>query len=200
MKQTKIIATIGPASSSPEVIQELIQTGVDVFRINFSHGNRELHEANIKNIREISVKLGKAIAIMGDLQGPKIRISKFAEGKIELVLDQEFILDCSYKEPGNQNIVGVDYVELAKDVKARDILLLDDGKIALKVDKVVGDKVYTKVIQAGILSNNKGINKLGGGLTAPALTTKDFADIEFACHNGLDYIAVSFVRDEPILL
>jgi pyruvate kinase len=195
MKQTKIIATLGPASSELDMIKQLINAGVDVFRINFSHGTREVQQKNIDNIRKTAAKLGKVIAIMGDLQGPKIRISKFAEGKIELNLGQAFILDCAYKELGNDTIVGVDYAQLAGDVVAGDTLLLDDGKIALVVEKVQGDKVYTKVIQAGVLSNNKGINKQGGGLTAPALTTKDFADIEFACQAKLDYIAVSFVRD-----
>ncbi|MCC2625601.1 MAG: pyk [Burkholderiales bacterium] len=195
MKQTKIIATLGPASNTPEMIKQLINTGVDVFRINFSHGTREVQQHNIDNVRTVAKELDKAIAIMGDLQGPKIRISKFAEGKIELKPGQSFVLDCAYKELGNDQIVGVDYAQLAGDVTTGDTLLLDDGKIALIVEKVQGSKVFTKVIQAGILSNNKGINKQGGGLTAPALTTKDFSDIEFACHSNLDYIAVSFVRD-----
>lgn len=195
MKQTKIIATLGPASSAPEMIKDLINAGVDVFRINFSHGTREIQQKNIDTIRKVAAKADKAIAIMGDLQGPKIRVAKFAEGRIELKPDQSFILDCTYKKLGDETVVGVDYAGLAGDVEAGDTLLLDDGKIALVVEKVQHDKVYTKVIQAGILSNNKGINKQGGGLTAPALTTKDFSDIEFACHTKLDYIAVSFVRD-----
>ncbi|MCE3267835.1 MAG: pyk [Burkholderiales bacterium] len=195
MKQTKIIATLGPASSEPNMIKQLISAGVDIFRINFSHGSREVQQENITRIRETAADIGKVVGIMGDLQGPKIRIAKFAEGKILLKPGQPFILDCAYKELGNESIVGVDYAALASDVIPGDILLLDDGKIALNVEKVQGDKVYTKVVQAGVLSNNKGINKQGGGLTAPALTTKDFADIEFACRMSLDYIAVSFVRD-----
>ncbi len=194
-KKTKIIATIGPTSSTSEMITELINSGVDVFRINFSHGTREIHQQNIDNIRNIAKKLDKAVAIMGDLQGPKIRVSKFADGKINLELGQEFILDCSYTELGNTKIVGVDYKELAKDVTKNDVLLLDDGKIAMKVERVAGNQVYCIITQAGALSNNKGINKLGGGLTAPALTTKDFADLQFATEAELDYIAVSFVRD-----
>src|SRR5579863_5161846 len=149
MKQTKIIATLGPASGTPDMIKQLINAGVDVFRINFSHGTREVQQKNIGNIREAAKELGKVVAIMGDLQGPKIRVSKFAEGKVELKPDQSFILDCAYKELGNDTIVGVDYAQLAGDVAAGDTLLLDDGKIALIVEKVQGDKVYTKVTQAG---------------------------------------------------
>lgn len=195
MKKTKIISTIGPASAAPEIITELISSGVDVFRINFSHGTRETHTQNIENIRRIADEAGRSVAIMGDLQGPKIRVAKFAEGKINLNLEQKLILDCSYKELGNDEIVGVDYADLAKDVTKNDTLLLDDGKIALRVEKVIGEQVHCVVIQAGVLSNNKGINKIGGGLTAPALTTKDFTDLQFATESGLDYIAVSFVRD-----
>ena len=191
IKKTKIISTIGPASQAPELIAELIASGVDVFRVNFSHGSRE----NIDNIRKIAHEQNKAVAIMGDLQGPKIRVAKFADGKINLAMDQKLILDCSYTELGNNDIVGVDYKDLAKDVVKNDTLLLDDGKIALTVERVSGEQVHCRVIQAGVLSNNKGINKLGGGLTAPALTTKDFADLQFATEAKLDYIAVSFVRD-----
>lgn len=195
MKQTKIVATIGPASNSPEIIEELITTGVDVFRINFSHGTKEIHQQNIDNIRKIATKLDKHVAIMGDLQGPKIRVSKFVNDKVTLINNQEFILDCNYNELGTDKVVGITYPELTKDVKANDILLLDDGKIALLVNKVLGSKVYCTVTQGGELSNNKGINKLGGGLTAPALTVKDFADIEFASKLEVDYLAVSFVKD-----
>jgi pyruvate kinase len=200
VKKTKIIATMGPASSDPAVIYELINSGVDLFRINFSHGKRESHQENIDNIRRIADELDKPIAILGDLQGPKIRVAKFADGKVNLKLNQQIILDCSYKEPGNDQIVGVDYPELAKDVVKDDTLLLDDGKIAFRVEKVEGDQVHCIVIQAGVLSNNKGINKLGGGLTAPALTTKDFADIQFAAESKLDYLAVSFVRDSTDII
>lgn len=200
VKKTKIIATIGPASSDPAVISELISNGVDLFRLNFSHGKRESHQENIDNIRRIADELGKPVAIMGDLQGPKIRVAKFADGKVNLKLNDKIILDCSYKELGNEKIVGVDYVELAKDVAKDDTLLLDDGKIAFKVEKVVGEQVHCIVIQEGVLSNNKGINKLGGGLTAPALTTKDFADIQFASESKLDYLAVSFVRDSTDII
>jgi len=200
VKKTKIIATMGPASSDPKVIEELINSGVDLFRINFSHGKKESHQENIANIRKIADELNKPVAILGDLQGPKIRVAKFADGKVTLKLNQKLILDCSYTELGNDQIVGVDYADLAKDVFKDDTLLLDDGKIAFKVEKVVGEQVHCIVIQAGVLSNNKGINKLGGGLTAPALTTKDFADIQFAAEAKLDYLAVSFVRDATDLI
>ena len=200
VKKTKIIATVGPASSDPAILAELITCGVDLFRVNFSHGKRESHQECIDNIRRIADELGKPVAIIGDLQGPKIRVAKFADGKVNLKLGSKIILDCSYTELGNEKIVGVDYAALAKDVVKDDTLLLDDGKIAFKVEKVVVEQVHCIVIQEGILSNNKGINKLGGGLTAPALTTKDFADIQFAAEAKLDYLAVSFVRDSTDII
>lgn len=196
IKQTKIIATIGPASSDKIILSQLIEAGVDVFRLNFSHGNLDTHWQNIQNIRNLSKQLDKSVAIMGDLQGPKIRVAKFANNKVNLVLNQQFILDCAKQTPGDEQSVGVDYPELANDVVSGDILLLDDGKISFKVDKVIEQQVYCTVIQAGVLSNNKGINKQGGGLTAPALTEKDLIDLKFAADNCLDYLAVSFVRDK----
>ncbi len=196
MKQTKIIATMGPASSDPKIIEQLIQAGVNVFRLNFSHGSHEAHLANIKNIRKIADKLSQPIAIMGDLQGPKIRVSKFVNNQVELENGASIVLDTEFTSLGNRDIVGVDYSDLAKDVVNGDTLLLDDGKITFKVTNVTDSKITCKVIQGGILKNNKGINKLGGGLTAPALTDKDLEDIKFIAANEIDYLAVSFPKDE----
>lgn len=195
MKQTKIIATMGPASSNPQMIEKLIMAGVNVFRLNFSHGDHPSHKTNIDNIRKVAAKLSKPIAIMGDLQGPKIRVSKFANSKVDLANGATIVLDTEYKELGNENIVGVDYEDLAGDVKSGDTLLLDDGKLNFTVIDVNGSKIKCKVVQGGILKNNKGINKLGGGLTAPALTDKDLEDIKFIATQKIDYVAISFPKD-----
>ncbi|NDU85831.1 MAG: pyruvate kinase [Ferrovum sp.] len=192
-RRTKIVATIGPASSSPEILERMILAGMDMARLNFSHGTEEDHRARVETIRGLAKKLGRTVGILGDLQGPKIRVGKFQEGKILLKAGDTFILDaqCSL---GNQERVGLDYKELPQDVQPGDALLLDDGKIELKVLSVLGGEVQTEVIQGGVLSNNKGINRRGGGLTAPALTDKDREDIKLAARLGVDYLAVSFPR------
>ena len=194
MKHTKIVATVGPASDTLEIMEQLILAGVDVFRLNFSHGTHEYHKTNAENIRKAANKLGTAIAIMCDLQGPKIRVSKFKNGKIELINGASFMLDTSFKDLGDETIVGVDYKNLHNDVKKNDVLLLDDGKVALTVTKVSYTKIHCVVLQGGILSNNKGINKRGGGLTAPALTAKDLDDIKISAEIEADYVAVSFPK------
>jgi len=195
MKQTKIIATMGPASSNPDMIEKLIVAGVNVFRMNFSHGTHEVHEKNIVTVRKISEKLSIPVAIMGDLQGPKIRVGKFENNQVMLENNAKIILDTTYDELGNVGIVGVDYKELSQDVISGDILLLDDGKIRFTVLKVEGTQVHCLVTQGGVLKSNKGINKLGGGLTAPALTDKDLLDIIFIAEQKLDYMAVSFPKE-----
>lgn len=195
MKQTKIIATMGPASSSPEMIEKLIQAGVNVFRMNFSHGTHEFHAENIVKIRSIAAKLSMPVGIMGDLQGPKIRVSKFVDNQVTVENGATITLDTAYTELGTADLVGVDYKELSHDVKSGDTLLLDDGKITFTVLKVEGTKVHCNVTQGGVLKSNKGINKLGGGLTAPALTDKDLKDIVFIASQKLDYVAVSFPKE-----
>lgn len=196
MKSTKIIATIGPASSTIEMVEQLILAGVNVFRLNFSHGSHEIHATNIQNIRNLANKLSKPIAIMADLQGPKIRVSKFVDNQVNLVNGGIIVFDTEFNGLGSQELVGVDYKNLAKDVKPGDTLLLDDGKITLSVIKVDENKIHCRVEQGGILKNNKGINKLGGGLTAPALTDKDLDDIKFIAQYDVDYVAVSFPKDD----
>src|SRR5574343_1023786 len=192
-RHTKIVATLGPASSAPEVLERLVEAGIDVVRMNFSHGSPEDHKARADGIRAAAAKLGRTVGILGDLQGPKIRVGKFAEGKITLEAGARFILDAACPM-GNEERVGLDYKELPKDVKNSDILLLDDGRLKLRVDSVRGSEIHTTVLVGGILSNNKGINRQGGGLTAPALTAKDMDDIKTAAQIGVDFVAVSFPK------
>ena len=192
-RHTKIVATLGPASSAPEVLERLVEAGVDVVRMNFSHGSPEDHKARADGIRAAATKLGRTVGILGDLQGPKIRVGKFADGKITLEAATRFILDAACTL-GNAERVGLDYKELPKDVKNGDILLLDDGRLKLRVDSVRGSEIHTTVLVGGILSNNKGINRQGGGLTAPALTAKDMDDIKAAAQIGVDFVAVSFPK------
>ncbi len=192
-RHTKIVATLGPSSSDPETLERMIAAGVDVVRMNFSHGKPEDHIARANMVRAAAAKVGRNVGILGDLQGPKIRIGKFEKSKITLANGAKFILDATC-EMGNQDRVGLDYKELPRDVSPGTILLLDDGKITLEVEKVKGAEIHTKVIQGGDLSNNKGINRKGGGLTAPALTAKDMEDIKTAAQIGVDFLAVSFPK------
>ncbi len=194
-RATKIVATLGPASSEVDLLAKMIATGVNVVRLNFSHGTAQDHIDRANAVREAAVLAGREVAIMADLQGPKIRVGKFADGKVQLVPGASFVLDASRKEPGDLQGVGLDYKELPRDVKAGDVLLLNDGLIVLTVERVLGDAVHTTVTIGGELSNNKGINKQGGGLTAPALTAKDMEDIKTAMALGADYVAVSFPKN-----
>ena len=192
---TKIVATLGPASSDPAILEAMIRAGVNVVRLNFSHGKAQDHVDRAMLVREAAKRAGRVVAIMADLQGPKIRVGKFAEGKVMLETGAAFILDASRAEPGDINGVGLDYKELPRDVKAGDLLLLNDGLIVLTVGKVQGEQVHTTVKMGGELSNNKGINTQGGGLTAPALTGKDMEDIKTAMSFQADYVAVSFPKN-----
>jgi pyruvate kinase len=194
-RATKIVATLGPASSTPEVISAMIRAGVDMFRLNFSHGKAQDHIDRALMVREVAKQVGKEVAIMADLQGPKIRVGKFEGGKTFIEPGQKFVLDASHTELGNNERVGLDYKELPRDVKPGDVLLLNDGLLKLTVDAVRGEAVHTTVVIGGELSNNKGINKAGGGLTAPALTGKDMEDIKTAMSFQCEYIAVSFPKN-----
>jgi pyruvate kinase len=193
-RATKIVATLGPASSSPEVLERMIRAGVDVVRLNFSHGTAQDHIDRAKLVREVAARAGKEVAIMADLQGPKIRVGKFEGGKTMLEAGQKFILDAASKALGDNRQVGLDYKDLPRDVKAGDTLLLNDGLLKLTVDSVQGEQVHTTVVAGGELSNNKGINKAGGGLTAPALTAKDMEDIKTAMSFQCEYLAISFPK------
>ncbi len=192
---TKIVATLGPASNSVELIEQMIRYKVSVVRLNFSHGSAQDHIARAAMVREASHRAGREVAIMADLQGPKIRVGKFANGKVWLEPGASFVLDAARTEPGDVDAVGLDYKNLPRDLKPGDRLLLNDGLIVLQVRAVKGDAVHTTVCLGGELSNNKGINKEGGGLTAPALTAKDMEDIKTAMSFQADYVAVSFPKN-----
>ncbi len=194
LRATKIVATIGPASSSPEILLQMMQAGLDVVRLNFSHGTADDHRQRAEMVREAARKVGREIAIMADLQGPKIRVGKFENGKTTLNPGQPFILDATC-ELGNDERVGLDYKDLPRDLKTGDVLLLNDGLIVLTVERVLGDEIHTVVKVGGELSNNKGINRQGGGLSAPALTAKDMEDIRTAMSLGADMVAVSFPKN-----
>ena len=193
-RSTKIVATLGPASTDPLVLERMLAAGVDVVRFNFSHGSASDHLQRAERVREAAARIGRDVAIMADLQGPKVRVGKFETGRVTLVAGAAFVLDAS-AERGNQDRVGLDYKDLPKDVRAGDTLLLNDGLIVLDVDRVEGSEIHTTVRIGGVLSDNKGINKQGGGLSAPALTGKDVRDIETAMQCGADYVAVSFVKN-----
>ena len=193
LRSTKIVATLGPASSDPAMLERMVRSGVDVVRLNFSHGTADDHLARAALVKEISSKTGRTVGIMCDLQGPKIRVGKFKQGKVMLAKGQKFVLDATC-EMGDDARVGLDYKELPRDVAAGAVLLLDDGKIVLDVISVRGEEVHTTVRHGGVLSNNKGINRQGGGLTAPALTPKDIEDIRTAAKINADYLAVSFPK------
>lgn len=196
LRRTKIVATLGPSTDKEGVLETMIRYGVNVVRMNFSHGNAEDHRLRAARVRKIAKDLGKNVAILGDLQGPKIRISTFKTGKIILNEGETFILDAQFASgEGTESIVGIDYKSLPNDVNNGDVLLLDDGRVQLKVIKVKENKVFTRVLIGGPLSNNKGINKKGGGLSAEALTEKDKRDIILAADIGVDYLAVSFPRN-----
>ena len=193
LRSTKIVATLGPASSEPAVLERMVRAGVDVVRLNFSHGTADDHRKRVELVREVVRTTGRTVAIMCDLQGPKIRVGKFREGKVALEKGARFILDAA-AETGDASRAAIDYKELPRDVEAGALLLLDDGKIVLEVTDVRGAEIYTMVRHGGVLSNNKGINRQGGGLTAPALTAKDMEDIKTATRLQADYLAVSFPK------
>ncbi|HEX6996690.1 MAG TPA: pyruvate kinase [Gammaproteobacteria bacterium] len=195
-RRTKIVATLGPATDDPRVLEQLIAAGADVMRINFSHGTQQDQAERVRKVREISQRLGRYVGIMGDLQGPKIRIESFREGGATLVEGRPFVLDTAMDpHAGDEHAVGVAYRNLVRDVVAGDVLLLDDGQIVLEVVGVHGTQVECRVLQGGRLADHKGLNKQGGGLSAPALTNKDRGDIEMAAKLGLDFVSVSFARD-----
>jgi pyruvate kinase len=196
LRRTKILATLGPATDDKAVLRELIASGVNAVRCNFSHGTAEDHAKRVKAVREIAIELGVTVGILGDLQGPKIRVAKFKNDKIQLTEGMPFVLDADFDmTAGDETQVGIDYKSLPQDVVSGDTLLLDDGRVVLKVDAVNGNRIECTVVAGTVLSNNKGINKMGGGLSAGALTEKDEKDIVTAAELGVDYVAVSFVRN-----
>ncbi len=194
-RRTKIVATLGPATDDPKALDKLIEAGVDVVRLNFSHGSAEEHINRAETVRNRARAHGRQVGVLADLQGPKIRIDSFKNGPIQLAEGDTFILDANHpKDAGNQERVGIAYKQLPKDVGRGDILLLDDGRIVFWVDEVKGAEIHCKVKVGGTLSDKKGINRQGGGLSAPALTEKDKEDIKTAAALQADYVAISFPR------
>lgn len=197
LRRTKIVATLGPATDDPDVLREMIDAGVNVVRINFSHGSTDDHKRRTELLREVARGCGREIGVMGDLQGPKIRIRRFRDGSVTLEDGDAFFLDSALgPDDGDQHGVGVAYDELHSDVSAGDVLLLNDGQITLDVDKVDGTRIHTTVRFGGVLSDHKGINRQGGGLSAAALTDADRTNIRTAAELEMDYLAVSFVRSK----
>ncbi|BES71033.1 pyruvate kinase [Marinobacter nanhaiticus D15-8W] len=195
LRRTKIVATLGPATDSPESLAAIIAAGVDVTRLNFSHGSAEDHIERARRVRETAKSQGRFVALLADLQGPKLRIARFADNKITVQAGQTFVLDAAMdKAAGDETRVGIDYEQLIQDVVPGDILVLDDGRIEMEVEEVNDHSISSRVLIGGPLSNNKGLNKRGGGLSADALTEKDKQDIKTAAALGADYVAVSFVR------
>ena len=192
-RRTKIVATLGPASSDKVTLARMIEAGLDVVRMNFSHGSASEHAMRVELVRALARKAGRSVGVLVDLQGPKIRIGRFAHDRIMLATGDKFVLDAECKL-GDAQRVGLDYKKLPQDVSPGDTLLLDDGRIVLGVAQVKGPRIFCLVEQGGALSNNKGINRKGGGLTAPALTDKDMQDIKTAAKLKADYLAVSFPR------
>ena len=192
-RRTKIVATLGPASSDRKTLSRMIEAGLDVVRINFSHGAPAEHRKNVEMVRSLARRAGRAVGVLVDLQGPKIRIGRFRDGKVTLRAGAKFILDAE-GGLGDKDCVGLDYRNLPNDVRPGDTLLLDDGRIVLGVSSVRGPRIHCVVEQGGVLSNNKGINRKGGGLTAPALTEKDRRDIRLAADLNADFLGVSFPR------
>ena len=195
IRKTKILATLGPATDAPGVLEALVAAGVDAVRLNFSHGTAAEHRARVARVRAAARAADREIGILGDLAGPKIRIEHFSQGRVKLRAGASFTLHAgSNPAPGDETGVGVSYPGLAGDVAAGDVLLLDDGLVSLQVEQVAGDAIHTRVLNDGALSDRKGLNRLGGGLSLDALTDKDRADIRLAAELELDFLAVSFCR------
>lgn len=195
-RRSKIVATLGPATDDLDVLTQMCQAGLDVARVNFSHGSQSDHLRRVELLREASRRARRYVAILGDLAGPKIRIESFREGKVQLVEGASFVLDTALDAAaGTIESVGVAYKNLIADVVVGDVLLLNDGLIVLEITAMDGPRIVTRVLVGGELSNRKGLNRKGGGISAPALTDKDFDDMRFAAEQGLDYVALSFVRD-----
>jgi pyruvate kinase len=194
-RRTKILATLGPATDPPGMLDALLKAGVNVVRLNFSHGDPSAQVARALAVREAAERVGVEVGILADLPGPKLRIERFAEGKVQLRAGQRFdLLARTDPPPGGVGGVGISYLGLPNDVRAGDTLLLDDGLLQLRVEHVEGDRIVTEVLTDGTLSDRKGLNRLGGGLSLGALTERDRELIEIAAQTGVDFIAVSFCR------
>ena len=194
MRRAKIVSTLGPAVSSPEKIRELVDAGMDVARINRSHGSHEEHAQQIQWVREAADATGRAVAVLVDLQGPKIRTARFSGGPVALAVGDRFTITIDDVD-GTQERVGTTFKGLPGDVSPGDLLLIDDGKITLRALEVTPTEVRTEVVEGGVISNNKGINLPGVAVSVPALSEKDEEDLRWGLREGADWIALSFVRD-----
>ena len=198
-RNTKIIATLGPSSSSPVKIHSLFQAGADIFRLNFSHGTHEDHRRRVFHIRQYEKRLGRPIAILGDLQGPKFRIGNFRNGSVLLKNNQKFLLDLNEKL-GDDSRILLPHPEIFKSVKKNNRILIDDGKIILNIQSVNSEQIVTEVINGGKISNKKGVNIPEVFVKVSSLTKKDIKDLELCLNLGLDYVALSFVQKANDLL
>ncbi len=195
-RRTKIVATLGPATDDRDTLKALLLAGVNVVRLNFSHGTFADHQQRVTMVRELAQELHRTIGILGDLQGPKIRVARFVDGSIQLAAGDHFVLSANHDpDSGNQQRVGIDYKALPNDVNVGDTLLLDDGRLRFTILKIEDGDIHCEVMNSGKLSNHKGINRRGGGLNAKALTEKDKQDLQYAVQLSMDYIALSFPRD-----
>ena len=193
MRRAKIVCTLGPATATPEIVKALVDAGMNVARLNLSHGDHAVHSKSYEMVRKASVETGRGVGILADLQGPKIRLGRFTSGPVELKTGETFTIT-TRDVPGDANICGTTYSGLPGDCKPGDRILIDDGKVGLEVVEVTKDAVITRVTEAGVVSDNKGINLPGVAVSVPALSTKDIDDLRWALKQGVDMIALSFVR------
>jgi len=193
MRRAKIVCTLGPAVESVEKVTELINAGMNMARLNLSHGGYEEHQSRLDTVRQVAKKQNKAVAILVDLQGPKIRLARFSDGPHELSRGDKFVITTDEIQ-GSKERVGTTYKGLPGDCRTGDVIMIDDGKVSVKVIEVKGNDVITEVIQPGIVSNNKGLNLPGVAVSVPALSEKDMADLRWGLKAGADFIALSFVR------
>ncbi|HUH01714.1 MAG TPA: pyruvate kinase, partial [Kofleriaceae bacterium] len=200
MRRSKIVCTLGPASSSPERIGQLIDAGMDVVRLNFSHGEHAQHLETLQAVRAEAEKRNRAVAVLLDLQGPKIRVGRFTDGGAQLCPGDEFVITTDTSVMGDRHRVSTSYAGLPGDVQVGDQILLDDGYLGLVVTDVRGNEVVTRVVSGGILKDRKGINLPNVAVSAPALTEKDRRDLAWGVRMGVDYIALSFVRSPEDVL
>ncbi|HXY39153.1 MAG TPA: pyruvate kinase, partial [Vicinamibacteria bacterium] len=194
MRRTKIVATVGPASRSPEMLRKLLEVGVDVFRLNFSHGTHDEHLQVVQAAREIAGRLGARLALLQDLSGPKIRTGRIRDGEVELLAGRRLAITTDASVEGTADLIATSYAALPRDVKPGDQILLDDGNLELGVLEVQGERVLCEVKDGGPLRSNKGMNLPGVLLSTPAITAKDRDDLAFGIRSGVDYVAMSFVR------
>ncbi|MYS19003.1 pyruvate kinase [Streptomyces sp. DvalAA-14] len=194
MRRAKIVCTLGPAVDSYEQLKTLVEAGMNVARLNFSHGSHTEHQDRYQRVRKVAEETGKAVGILADLQGPKIRLGKFADGPVELVAGDEFTITTD-DVPGDKSLCGTTYKGLPGDVSQGDPILINDGNVALRVIEVEGSRVRSLVVEGGVISDHKGINLPGASVNVPALSEKDIDDLRFALQMGVDMVALSFVRD-----